>query len=485
MTTAELNWESPDGGEWFFEAAHFPHTVSRLFADIIDVICEGWVTGAKRWGTERGRARWAYINGYVYYGQRGEGSAGDPELAALAVNERWWVEDARRWFEEEKPRVVATNRALQAVDVEKLDDAGLVAHTKDVLAHLLQSAPLHFSHEGRNVVLGQLRAKAEADGVDAAAINAALAGGSPATSRPGALIGRIAHALRAAAVDPSGVQSLEAVRSIPAAATALENYLEEYGHRLLDSYDLACPTLGERPNIVLTSIRAAATARPERREAALPDISDELRELLDQARVSYGIEDDDDGVCIFWPSGLLRRALLELARRRGLSDASHIFEVDLAELQELLAGRGPDPEVLAARATARAAADLVIPPAKLGGDGEQAPESSASTGGELKGEGVGSGVVRGRACVVRRADDALARIQPGDVLIAVTTNPGYNTVMPIIAAVATETRMGHTVICAREFGIPAVIGIPGLTDAITDGATVEVDAAAGIVRIVS
>jgi pyruvate,water dikinase len=103
----------------------------------------------------------------------------------------------------------------------------------------------------------------------------------------------------------------------------------------------------------------------------------------------------------------------------------------------------------------------------------------------LTGTGIGDGVVRGRACVVRGVDsEGLADLEPGDVLIAVTTNPGYNAVMPILAAVATETHMGHTVICARELGIPAVVGVRGLVDAIPHGAMVEVDAARGVVRIV-
>ena len=46
-------------------------------------------------------------------------------------------------------------------------------------------------------------------------------------------------------------------------------------------------------------------------------------------------------------------------------------------------------------------------------------------------------VARGPACVVRDENDGLDRLQPGDVLVAVTTTPGYNTVLPIVVAVAT------------------------------------------------
>lgn len=497
LTEPDVKWESPDGGLWWFEPAHCPDPVSHLFADIIEHACEGWVTGSRQWGLPRGRAHWAHINSYLYYGQRGDGSPGDDELAARTRAERWWVAEAETWFGEERPTIVAENRRLQAVDVAALDLPALRAHARDALDHLLLVSPLHFSHRGRQVALARLREQAEAEGIDRNVIDAALAGGSPASSRPAEVVALIGDALREAGVDPGGLATLKEVRAVPAAGAILDEYLAEFGHRLLDSYDLACPTLGERPEVVIASIRATATPRRARPEVAVPEMSDELRQLLDEARVSYGIEDDDDGVCLFWPSGLLRRGLLELGRRLGLSDPADVFELRLDELRAVLDGAEVPPEI-ADRAALRAAAVAWTPPEQVGGEpatdepaadepaadgGDDSPEAVADGGG-LRGEGVGSGVVRGRACVVRGMDDALDRIAPGDILIAVTTTPGYNAVMPIVAGVATEVNMGHTVICARELGIPAVVGVAGLLDAITDGATVEVDAAASTVRVI-
>lgn len=262
----------------------------------------------------------------------------------------------------------------------------------------------------------------------------------------------------------------------------LDEYLAEFGHRLLDSYDLAWPTLHERPEVVVASIRAARIARPEP-DRHLPTMSTELRQLLDEARISYGIEDDDDGICMFWPSGLLRRALLELGRRVGLQDPAQVFEVSRVELAEFLDGEGPSRDMLAERSRARAEAATLDPPEKIGGDVTHGADTSQS-GSELRGEGVGSGVARGRACVVLRGE-GLDRIEPGDVLIAVTTTPGFNVVMPIVAAVATEARMGHTIICARELGLPAVVGVRGLLDAIPNHSLVEVDASQGTVRLIA
>ena len=113
--------------------------------------------------------------------------------------------------------------------------------------------------------------------------------------------------------------------------------------------------------------------------------------------------------------------------------------------------------------------------------------SGNQSSGELQGLGIGERVVRGTARLLSHGDDsAIARIEPGDVLIAVTTTCNLNSVFPMLAGVATEEGglFSHTALLARELGIPAVVGAPGLLSAISDGDLVEIDAAAGIVRVI-
>jgi pyruvate,water dikinase len=76
---------------------------------------------------------------------------------------------------------------------------------------------------------------------------------------------------------------------------------------------------------------------------------------------------------------------------------------------------------------------------------------------------------------------------PGDVLVASTTNAAYNTIFPLVAAVAVEhgSAMGHAAILARELGLTAVIGVPGLLDRVRDGDQVEVDPMAGTITVLS
>jgi pyruvate,water dikinase len=103
------------------------------------------------------------------------------------------------------------------------------------------------------------------------------------------------------------------------------------------------------------------------------------------------------------------------------------------------------------------------------------------------GAGIGIGTERyeGRACVAASPEEALARLEPGDVLVTSLTTPAYEALMAIAGAVVTEHGglASHTALVAREQGIPAVVGVAGATVTISDGAHVVVDPVAGRVTV--
>jgi pyruvate,water dikinase len=86
---------------------------------------------------------------------------------------------------------------------------------------------------------------------------------------------------------------------------------------------------------------------------------------------------------------------------------------------------------------------------------------------------------------VRDAADAVDRLQPGDVMIAVFTGPSFNSIVPMLGALVVEEggAFCHAAIVAREFGLPAVIGAQGAVSLIADGQEIEVDPTSGAVRI--
>ena len=102
----------------------------------------------------------------------------------------------------------------------------------------------------------------------------------------------------------------------------------------------------------------------------------------------------------------------------------------------------------------------------------------------LSGSGVSPGVARGPVKVLN--DPFEKEVLPGEVLVAVTTDPGWTPLFINAAAVLLEIggELQHGALVAREYGKPCVAGIADITTRLRDGQTVEVDGNAGTVRIV-
>ncbi len=107
-----------------------------------------------------------------------------------------------------------------------------------------------------------------------------------------------------------------------------------------------------------------------------------------------------------------------------------------------------------------------------------------AAGAVLTGIPGGPGVARGRARVV--TDPAQpGELGPGDVLVAPITDPSWTPLFVPVEAVVVDVggQMSHAVIVARELGLPCVVSVTGATTSIPDGAPVEVDGAAGTVKV--
>jgi len=107
---------------------------------------------------------------------------------------------------------------------------------------------------------------------------------------------------------------------------------------------------------------------------------------------------------------------------------------------------------------------------------------SLKTRGEVLAEGraIGQKIGSGMARVVRTLAD-MAKVQPGDVLVADMTDPDWEPVMKRAAAIVTNRggRTCHAAIIARELGVPAVVGTGHALDTIPDGSEVTVSCAEG------
>jgi pyruvate,water dikinase len=106
-----------------------------------------------------------------------------------------------------------------------------------------------------------------------------------------------------------------------------------------------------------------------------------------------------------------------------------------------------------------------------------------ATGDVLHGLGCAPGVVRERARVIHSPSSDL-NLQ-GQILVCERTDPGWVPLFPTAGALAVErgSALSHSAIVAREFGIPTVVGIPGLLKRVEDGQLLELDGRAGTIRL--
>jgi len=188
--------------------------------------------------------------------------------------------------------------------------------------------------------------------------------------------------------------------------------------------------------------------------------------------------------------GLLAEVGDELAAAGRLESADDIFFLDFDEVKAAAGGKDPRPVIVERRAGYRRELGRRHVPRVLLSDGTE-PEAVADGSGPapepgtLTGTAASAGVVTGVARVV--LDPAGARLEPGEILVAPSTDPGWTPLFLTAGGLVME--MGgansHGAVVAREYGIPAVVGVPGATRTITTGMTLTVDGAAGRVRVVA
>lgn len=442
--------------------------------------------------------------------------------ARRSIAQRRWLDDKRRWEESDRPAMLATGRALQSENLAHLHDEALVDHLRRAGDHLERGIAMHLALVPvHNIPVGRLVRACRTWGFDDGEVFTLLGASSPASTAPTAELTSIAAACAAAGVVPTSLDDVR--RAGPEANCALDHFLADHAWRAVTQYSPRGLTLCELPDLLVRAIRSVPAEPP-----AAPDV-EALRhrvpteqrprfdELLDDARSCFGVRDDNVTLTFLWPAGLVRRALLECGHRlflRGLVHAeAHVFALSEDEIAAALTGDPTLAEVAATRTTRLEVAEADGPPAQLGDDEGSPPDPylfpaplaelvsamllefeleaaqprTPRAGAPWSGEGTGIGIVSysGRACVAVTAEDALARVQPGDVLVTTHTTPTFAAILPIAGAIVTEVGglMSHTAICSRALAIPAVLGVPGATSSIPDGAFVTVDPPTGRVLV--
>ncbi|MBB5019305.1 pyruvate,water dikinase [Chitinivorax tropicus] len=287
---------------------------------------------------------------------------------------------------------------------------------------------------------------------------------------------------------------------------ALTDFLAEFGHRAVYELDIQRPRWREDPSWLLITILGMVEHPPlptgrrhEARELAWQAIRQQvprwLHPMIKRLVVKSGIEArqrEASKSTLVRILSLTRTIALEAGKRlqrRGLihqaEDVLHCSLEDLGHLmQGIWSGQGLT-NLVQDRAERQQWQYMQPAPDCLEQDRPRhaQPQSRRANNGTVyQGLAVAAGRAGGKVRLLHSPDDG-HRLAQGDVLVAPSTDPAWTPLFLRASALITETggMVSHGAIVAREYGIPAVVNIPGIMQLLKDGAEVEVDGDSGLV----
>lgn len=298
------------------------------------------------------------------------------------------------------------------------------------------------------------------------------------------------------------------------ARDAIQAWLDKYGMRGAGEIDITRPRWSERPTmlvpILLGHIENFEPGEAERRfdqgrrEAftkerevlerlrALPDgqqKADETKRMIDRVRTFAGYREYPKYAMVS-RYFIYKLALMEeaerLVRARVLREKEDVFYLRFEELHDVVRTNEVDQDLIGQRKVAFNSYRSLRPPRVLTSDGEAvacAYRRGDFPVGALVGLPVSAGVVEGRARVI--LDMADADLEPGDILVTAYTDPSWTPLFVAIKGLVTEVGglMTHGAVIAREYGLPAVVGLVDATRLIRDGQRIRLNGTDGYVEL--
>jgi rifampicin phosphotransferase len=300
------------------------------------------------------------------------------------------------------------------------------------------------------------------------------------------------------------------------ARDAIRAWLDRYGMRCAGEIDITRPRWSERPTmlvpLLLGNVRNFEPGEAARRfERGRQEASKKERELLERVRALPDGEHKADetkrridrvrtfiGYREYPKYGMISRyfvykqAMLEEADRlvqaHVLREREDIFYLTFPELHDVARTHRVDEPLIARRKDAFRSYRALTPPRVLTSDGEViagAYRRDDVPAGALVGLPVSAGTIEGRARVI--LDMATADLEAGDILVTTFTDPSWTPLFVAIKGLVTEVGglMTHGAVIAREYGLPAVVGVEHATRRIRDGQRIRVHGTEGYVEILS
>ena len=299
---------------------------------------------------------------------------------------------------------------------------------------------------------------------------------------------------------------LTAIRQNPRLHTAFESYLDDFGDRCMEELKLESPTVRDEPGSLLISIGTMALRPITKPTSPLPPPEIHLswwqkpifHYVLNQARERIRCRENlrFERTRLF---GTVRRILRELGHRLHadtiLKDPQDVFYLELGEILSTYEATGTTTSLSKTARRRRkeftAYDNKPAPPDRFQTRGPihrhttfESTAPTPTTESSLKGTGACPGIVRGRVRVV--LDPRGARLEPGEILVARQTDPGWVVLFPAAAGLLVEkgSLLSHSAIVSRELRLPCIVSLPGITTTLTTGDLVEMNGQTGTIMVI-
>jgi len=299
-----------------------------------------------------------------------------------------------------------------------------------------------------------------------------------------------------------------------AARDAIQAYLDKYGMRCAGEIDITKTRWSERPATLIPTILSniknfepnASTRKFEQgrqealkkekelleRLAALPDgeqKASETKQMISLLRNFIGYREYPKYHIVKYYF-ICKQALLKETERLVQAGVIHekeeVYYLTFEEFREAVRTSKLDHAIIAKRKDQYKIFEKLTPPRVITSDGEIVTgkykrEDLPTTA--IAGLAVSSGVVEGRARVILKMEEA--DLEEEDILVTPFTDPSWTTLFVSIKGLVTEVGglMTHGAVIAREYGLPAVVGVENATRLISDGQRIRVNGTEGYVEI--
>ncbi len=290
---------------------------------------------------------------------------------------------------------------------------------------------------------------------------------------------------------------------------AFRTFIEEYGHRAVYELDIINPRWKEDPTYPLDIIKDTMdTACPgdlkvqqklqferswqEVAETVPPEVRDEIRQGIKAAQEGAAVREMTKSVLVMAtePYRLMAQELGKRLYRRGLiNEPGDVFFCSWSDLFSILHeewnGNGLTTLVEFRKQSLQTKETLPAPDLIHGEKPVFSGPVGQGSGDCLQGVAAATGRASGTARLIAHPSEG-NRLQPGEILVAPSTDPAWTPLFLKAGAVVMETGgfLSHGSIVAREYGIPAVVNVAGAMRIIQDGQEIIVDGNAGKVQIV-